>query len=278
MVRLSMNELTTLRWSFDEDVRHYAAAGYDAIAVWRQKVSDFGEAKAIELIADNGLSVSAVLWAGGFTGSDGRSYRDSIEDALEAVQLTADMNAGSLVVYSGARSGHTHNHARRLFRNALRELLPCAQQQGVTLAIEPMHAGCACSWTFLTDLDETLDLLRSFESPHLKLVFDAYHLGHVPGIVDRLPDLMPLLALVQLGDARQPPCGEQNRCRLGSGVLPLQAIVSALVRCGYAGDLDVELMGEDLESPDYVELLDHSRQAVCELLRAASSRFSTTSD
>lgn len=269
MVRLSMNELTTLRWSFDEDVRHYAAAGYDSIAVWRQKVSDFGEAKAIELIADNGLSVSAVLWAGGFTGSDGRSYQDSIEDAFEAVQLTADMRAGSLVVYSGARSGHTHNHARRLFRNALGELLPCAQQHGVTLAIEPMHTGCACSWTFLTDLDETLDLIRSFDSPHLKLVFDAYHLGHVPGIVERLPDLTPTIALVQLGDARQPPCGEQNRCRLGSGVLPLQAIVAALVRCGYAGDLDIELMGEDLESPDYVELLDDSRRAVCALLGSA---------
>jgi len=278
MVRLSMNELTTLRWSFDEDVRHYATAGYDSIAVWRQKVSDFGEAKALELIEDNGMTVSAVLWAGGFTGSDGRSYRESIEDALEAVQLTADMKAGSLVVYSGARAGHTHNHARRLFRNALQELLPCARDCGVTLAIEPMHGGCASSWTFLTDLDETLDLVRSHQSPHLKLIFDTYHLGHLPGIVDRLPELLPWIALVQLGDAKQPPCGEQNRCRLGSGALPLRAIVAALIRCGYGGDLDVELMGEDLENPDYVELLDHSRRAVCELLREGSPSLSAATD
>lgn len=266
MLRLSMNELTTLRWTFDEDVQHYAAAGYDSIAVWRQKVSDYGEEKAIELIEDRGLSVSAVLWAGGFTGSDGRSYRDSVEDAVEAVELTASMKADSLVVYSGSRSGHTHNHARRLFRNALHELLPRAREAGVTLAIEPMHEGCASNWTFLTDLDETLDLIRSYQSPHLKLLFDAYHLGRLPGIVDRLPELSPWIALVQLGDARRPPCGEQNRCRLGTGTLPLQAIVTALVRCGYAGALDIELMGEDLDSPDYVELLDHSRQAACRFL------------
>ncbi|NLF72754.1 MAG: sugar phosphate isomerase/epimerase [Candidatus Anammoximicrobium sp.] len=260
MVRLSMNELTTFRWSFDEDVRQYAAAGFDAIAVWRQKLSDFGEEKAVELLEDSPLSVSTLLWAGGFTGSDGRTYKESVEDALEAVQLAGDLKAESLVVYTGSRSGHTHNHAKRLFRNAMETLIPRAAECGVTLAIEPMHAGCASAWTFLTDLDETLSLLDSFQSPQVKLLFDAYHLGHVPDIVDRLPELVSRIALVQLGDARVPPCGEQNRCRLGAGTLPLQAIVAALVSHGYTGDLDIELMGEDMENPDYAELLADSRR------------------
>jgi len=266
MVRLSMNELTTLRWSFDEDVRHYAAAGFQAIAVWRQKISDFGELKAIELVEDAGLAVSAVLWAGGFTGSDGRSHKESIEDALEAVQLTADLQAGSLIVYTGPRAGHTHNHAKRLFRDAIQAMLPQAEDRGVTLAVEPMHVGCASSWTFLTNLDETLDLIRSFDSPNVKLVFDAYHFASVPGIVKRLPTLSPWIALVQLGDAKRPPSGEQNRCRLGTGTLPLQAIVASLLAGGYAGDVDIELMGEDLEAPDYAELLEHSRRVAGEWL------------
>ena len=40
----------------------------------------------IELLADSGLKVSNLLWAGGFTGSDGRSLRESIDDAEEAVR------------------------------------------------------------------------------------------------------------------------------------------------------------------------------------------------
>ena len=36
MAELSMNETTTFRWSFEEDVAHYAAAGIPAIGVWRQ--------------------------------------------------------------------------------------------------------------------------------------------------------------------------------------------------------------------------------------------------
>jgi len=264
MVRLSMNELTTFRWPFDEDVRQYAAAGFDAIAVWRQKLSDFGEEKAIELLEDSPLSVSTLLWAGGFTGSDGRTHKESVEDALEAVQLAGDLKAHSLVVYTGSRSGHTHNHAKRLFRSALAELIPSAAECGVVLAVEPMHVGCASAWTFLTDLDETLEMIQSFDSPQVKLLFDAYHLGHELNIVERLPELSPWIALVQLGDARVPPCGEQNRCRLGAGTLPLREIVAALVRNGYAGDLDIELIGEDMENPDYVELLAHSRRVACE--------------
>ncbi len=45
MARLSMNEMTTYRWSFEEDVAHYQSAGITAMGVWRQKLSDYGEEK-----------------------------------------------------------------------------------------------------------------------------------------------------------------------------------------------------------------------------------------
>ena len=143
MAQISMNELTTYRWSFEEDVDCFSRAGIDAISVWRQKISDFGDEKGIELISESGLAVSSLLWAGGFTGSDGRSYKESVEDAHEAIQLAARLNASCLIVHSGTRAGHTHNHARRLLTNALKELLPPAESAGVCLAVEPMHVECA---------------------------------------------------------------------------------------------------------------------------------------
>ena len=54
MVLLSMNEMTTYRWSFEEDVQHYSAAGIEAIGVWRQKLADYGEEKGIELLSETG--------------------------------------------------------------------------------------------------------------------------------------------------------------------------------------------------------------------------------
>jgi len=266
MAELSMNETTTFRWSFEEDVSHYAAAGIPAIGVWRQKLSDCGQAKALELLSRSGLRVSHLFWAGGFTGSDGRTYRESVEDALEAVRSAAALGTHTLVVYSGARAGHTYNHAKRLILGALKEMLPLARESGVTLAIEPMHPGCAAEWTFLTSIDDALALLDAAADEQVKIVFDTYHLGQTAGILDRIAPLAPRVALVQLGDARQPPQGEQNRCRLGDGTVPLKEIVAALKGAGYDGYYDVELLGEEIEPGDYHSLLAHAKQSFAALV------------
>lgn len=265
MARLSMNEMTTYRWPFEQDVAEYAAAGIGAIGVWRQKLSDFGEEKGIELLAESGLNVSNLLWAGGFTGSDGRSLRESIDDGLDAVRLAREMDASCLVVYSGGRAGHTHNHVRRLVKEAMSELAPLADELNVTLAIEPMHLGCAAEWTFLTSVDAALELIDGLAAPKVKLAFDTYHFGQDDGIVEQLPALADRIAIVHLGDRKCPPEHEQNRTRLGEGTIPLKEIVAALSSAGYGGYYDVELMGEEIEISDYRDLLEQSKQAFAQL-------------
>jgi sugar phosphate isomerase/epimerase len=267
MSLLSVNELTTYRWTFEQDVLGYAAAGFSAIGVWRQKLCDFGEEKGVELLADRGLAVSNLLWAGGFTGSDGRSYRDSIDDGIEAIQLARLLKCNCLVVYSGGRAGHTYNHARRLLTGAIGELVPVAAQHGVTLAVEPMHPGCSAEWTFLNSIDDALELVRRTDSPHVKLAFDTYHFGAAGDIVSRLEQLAPDVAIVHLGDGRDEPSGEQNRCALGQGRVPLGEIVGALARGGYRGYYDVEVVGEETEGADYAVLLTECKAACDKLLK-----------
>jgi sugar phosphate isomerase/epimerase len=270
MAKLSMNEMTTFRWSFEEDVAQYVAAGIQGIGVWRQKIADYGEEKGVELLAESGLQVSNVLWAGGFTGSDGRTLRESIDDALEAIRLTAELKADCLVLYSGARAGHTHNHARRLLTEALREMLPVAARHQVTLAIEPMHLGCADEWTFLTSIEGALTLIESLDHPRLKLAFDTYHFGRQEGMVERLATLAKRIASVHLGDCKSPPRLEQNRLPLGNGTVPLKEIVATLTHAGYDGFYDVELMGEEIERADYRDLVEKSKCAFTQLVGCAA--------
>lgn len=269
MARLSINELTTFRWTFEEDVVQYAAAGVPAIGVWRQKLSDFGEEKAVELLKETGLAVSNLLWAGGFTGSDGRRFRECVDDAADAIRLAHALDAGCVVVYTGPRAGHTHNHARRLTCDALKALLPIAGEFGVSLAFEPMHPGCAADWTFLTSLDETVSLLERFDSPSVGLVLDCYQLGFEPTLLEQIPRLASKIKIVHLGDAKSPPNREPNRVRLGEGVLPLTEVVHALLAAGYQGDFDVKIFGEDLTGVSYHDLIRHSQEEFSRMIQAA---------
>lgn len=264
MAELAISEMTTYRWSFEQDVRHYRAAGIPAIGVWRQKLGDCGESRGLELLSAQGMRVSSLHWAGGFTGSDGHTHSESLEDAREAVRLASELRAGCLVVHSGARGVHTHKHARRLFRSAIDRLLPTADSAGVTLAIEPMPAEWGGEWTFLNSIDEALELVDAYKHPRLRLVFDTYHWGHKQEVLERLAAIIGYSALIQLGDARQPPKGEQNRVPLGDGELPLPMMIQTALKAGYDGFFEVELLGEEIEALDYQQLLARSKQAFCD--------------
>jgi sugar phosphate isomerase/epimerase len=265
MAGLSINEMTTYRWSFEEDVTRYQAAGIKAIGIWRQKLADCGEDKAIELLACSDLKVSNLLWAGGFTGSDGKSFQEGLADAKEALHLAAALKTSHLVVYSGARNGHTQNHARRIFVSALDELMPLAEELKIVLDIEPMHAGCAEEFTFLTSLDDAMAVIRKVASPYLKLAFDTYHMGHDPEVVAHIAQVASYIGIVHLADSKCAPDREQNRHHLGEGILPLSCIVKALRQAGYNGYYDVELIGEAIERCDYRELLEGSKRAFRQL-------------
>jgi sugar phosphate isomerase/epimerase len=262
MERLSVSEVSTFRWTFEEDVVHYSRLGFEALGVWRYKLHEYGEEKAMELLRERGMQVSSLHWAGGFTGSDGRSFREAMMDALDAVELAAELKAGCLVVLAGSRHGHTKSHARRILKDALRELGEAALACNVKLAVEPMHVGCAEEWTFLTELPATLDLIAELGNPNLGFVFDAYHLGQSPEIFAWLPSLIPSIRLVQMGDAKAAPMGEQNRCLLGEGLLPLSDIVHALEANGYRDYYEIELIGEDVEHIDYESMLNQAAKTM----------------
>jgi sugar phosphate isomerase/epimerase len=261
MTLLSMNQMTTYRWSLAQDVENYQEAGYSAIGIWRNKFIDENEDQAIDLVTRSGLSVTNVSWAGGFTGSDGRPLADCIQDAADAIRFAASMLAGCLVIYSGGRNNHIYSHAGRLLRSALDEVLPMAEMWELPLAIEPMHPACAADWTFLTSLESAIELVEQYDSPFLKIAYDTYHFPLGSRRRNLLSRLAPYLGVVFLGDRLQPPSVDQERCPLGHGRLPLIEIIATLQDAGYTGPYDVKLMGPDIEACDYWTLLEQSQVA-----------------
>jgi sugar phosphate isomerase/epimerase len=266
MVKLAINELTTYRWTFEEDVLAVAEHGFSGIGLWRPKLMEYGIEKASEMLAEYRLEVSSLSWAGGFTGSDGRSYRESLWDGLDAVDLAAQIGADTLIVLSGGRNNHTRNHVRNIVRDAFTELSEAAAALGVSLAIEPMHPGCGAEWSILKDVRQTLDVIAELPRDNVGLALDTYHLGFDAQILEWLPEIVRFTRVVQLGDGKHVPLGEQNRCLLGEGCVPLQEIVQTFEQAGYEGYYEAEVLGEEVEHLDYRQILRHTHSYLCDLL------------
>lgn len=265
MLRLSMNELTTFRWSFDEDIHYYQEAGYKGMGLWLRKLEDFGEERGIELLSDSGIAVSNVMWAGGFTGSCGKSVVENLSEARRALSIAGQVRAGCLVLYAGGRNHHTERHANRLLNGAIEELLPYAEKARVPLAIEPMHPACANEWTFLNSLESALELVKSFDTPWLRLVYDTYHFPLAESRWDLLDEIAPYTAIVHVGDGEKSHDLDQERCPLGHGSAPLEGLIKRLGSAGYDGYFDVELMGSEIERKCYKQLIADSYQTLQQL-------------
>lgn len=261
MLQAAISELTTFRWELADEIEHLTRHGFDRISLWRTKLSDLGVGQARTLLRNSGMRVSSLQWAGGFTGGDGRSFRDSVADALEAIETAAEIDADVLVVHSGCRGGHTRTHAHRLLADALDVLAPAAFSSGVTLAIKPMHPAAATGCDFLADLGHAGRWVRRFDHPAVKLSIDLWQFGHEPEHAPLLADLVPLTAVVQVADRRGLPSAERDRLPPGHGDLRLEPLVMSLLEHGYTGDFEFELVGETVESLGYDHVLRQTRLA-----------------
>jgi len=255
MVHASISQFATLRWELGDEVAHLARHGFDSIAVWRTKLSDIGVAAAVALIGQAGLRVSSLQWVGGFTGADGRSFGESVDDALEAIDTAAELGAETVVVHSGCRGGHTRSHAHRLLADALDVLAPEALARGVVLAVKPMHPAAAAGGSFLASPAEALAWVDRFDHPAVRLALDLWHFGHDRRLFELAGELAGRTAVVQVADGRGAPHAESERLPPGQGNLPLGGLVAALLEHGYAGPIEFSPVGEAVEAMGYDRML-----------------------
>lgn len=260
MNTLSISQLSTLRWDLESDVHEYAKRGFGGIGLYRPKLDDYGIERTIELLQEYSMRATSLSWVGGFTGSDGRPFEDAVSDAIAAVLQAAELRAGTLIVLAGGKNNHIKTHLRRTLCQALARLAAVASEHGIQLALEPFHPGCGDEWSFVNDLQSTLDIIERVDNPSLGLVMDTYHIGMDRDAIRWLPDVARHIHLVQLGDGRHCPHGEMNRCLLGDGCVPLPELMEVLLDNGYRGSWEVELIGEDVESVSYDHLLDHTKR------------------
>jgi len=273
MFHVAISQLTMSRSELPEEIASLAGHGFECLSLWRAKLSDIGHTAAASMLTEAGIRVSSLQWAGGFTGGDGRTFAESIEDAVEAIDVAQAVGAPVLVVHSGCRGGHTRSHARRLLVHALEALAPLAGRAGVVLAVKPVHAAAAPGCSFLTRVVDALDLIEDLADPAVRMAADLWQFGDDPALPRLLPRLAAATAVVQVADRIGPPTSELERLPAGHGTLPLESLVLALIDHGYGGAFEFDAVGEAVATLGYDRVLKETRKVADAWATAVEERL-----
>jgi hydroxypyruvate isomerase len=236
MYELSAN----LEWLFTEAgpdtaarVRAAAAAGLPAVEIWSWRDKDIDALAAA--LTQTGVMLQTMCTEPMGVLVDPAAHEPFVKGLPESADVAERLNCPYLVVTAGdTREGVPAADQRASVVAALREAAALLEGRKLTLLLENLNSRVDHVGTFLDDTRQVIGILREVGSPHVKLLYDAYH-SWVMGekTAEVLADAGDVLVHVQIADA--PGRGEP-----GSGSVDFSAELVTLRAVGYRGRLGLE--------------------------------------
>jgi sugar phosphate isomerase/epimerase len=249
--RLSVSQITTLRSSFAEDVRDYAAAGFAGIGVWELKLGEGADAEALEALEASGLesaaavpAVPSVLPLPLLGGPEEPAER--VDAFCHSLERLAPFNPASIVCLTGTGLGRDAGEAREIAVDGLATIAREAGRLGLRIGLEPYQRIGGEEWTLVSSVPEAVELIRDAgDPPALGIQFDSWHLWNTPTLYDDIEREIDRFVGVHIADYREPTRGWADRSLSGDGAGDLPRILRALDAAGWDGLYDIEIFSDD---------------------------------
>jgi len=286
--RFSVCEMTTLPLSFEQDLAAYAQAGVDGIGLMEAKLQGRSDAEVRSQIESAGLraatmlpEIFTILPLPGL--EDGPSDPKARIDAIcGAVKRTAEIGGIGAFCGTGGLSEFEPQEAREIVVEGLRTIMRTANDSGVEFGIEPLSAIHFSNWTILSGIAESVALVDEVGDPDLKIMYDVWHLWDEPDVL-RLTEqhCRRFMSVCHVDDISDSPRGWNDRAIPGQGTIDLAAHLRALIRGGFEGWFELEIISDDGsftdDYPDSIwrrdpqEVIGESRQGFLDAWERASS-------
>jgi sugar phosphate isomerase/epimerase len=243
--RISLNQITTNRWTLAEAVDGCARQGIGWIGLWREKVAECGLGPSARLVRDAGLRVSS-LCRGGFFAARGREALGvRRDDNRRAVDEAASLGTDVLVLVCGPPAGNDLEAARSMVAEGIADLAPYAATAGVKLGIEPLHPMFTADRSVIVTLAQALTLAEAFAPSEVGVVVDAYHVWWDPDLAAQVSRAGGRILGYHVSDWLVPPPDPLlGRGMMGDGVIELRALRGAVEAAGYLGPIEVEIFNQ----------------------------------
>jgi sugar phosphate isomerase/epimerase len=243
--RLSLNQITTNRWSLAEALDGCVRAGVPSIGIWRHKIADVGLAESRRLVRDAGLHVSSVCRGGMFPALTAEERAARIEDNRRAIDEAAELGADTLVLVCGPTPDRDIKAARRMVEDAIAALVPYARERKVAMAIEPLHPMYAAERSCITSLEEANTLAEKFDPDVVGIVVDVYHVWWDAVLEREVARAHGRIRGFHVCDWLVPtPDMLMSRGMMGDGRIDINYIRTLVEAAGYRGRIEVEILNQ----------------------------------
>lgn len=242
--RLTANT-ATFSCSFGQVAAVARHAGFAGLEIWSQDLDelDGGADRAAEILAGEGLGVSALQVLRDFEGAPEDLLRQRLGEAEALMDLTRRVGADTLLVCANTLPDSGGDTAQLVVD--LRGLADMAAERALRIAFEPLV------WSQWINRYETAwPLIEAVNHPALGLTLDAFHLFHqgTPAqFVRRIPrDKLFLVQICDAAPAALPPIqiARHHRLFAGEGVWPIADLLKVLTAVGYDGFYNIEVFND----------------------------------
>lgn len=150
-----------------------------------------------------------------------------LSEIADASAVAKEINCRRLVVLTGfEREGVSRAEQMDSCVEGLRSAVPILEKAGMTIVLEPINTLVTRPGFFLQGAREGFRLVRRVDSPHVKLLFDIYHVQVTDGdLTLQLRDNIDWIGHFQIGDhpgRMQPGTGEINYRNVFRAIYELQ--------------------------------------------------------
>tara|TARA_B100001059_G_scaffold171012_1_gene171070 strand:- start:5347 stop:6174 length:828 start_codon:yes stop_codon:yes gene_type:complete len=251
--KLCVHTQTTKPWTIEECISHFSAAGIKGISIWRHLLEG-KDLKSIKAMLDAHQMEVVSLVRGGFFPAVDAEQRDlALEDNRLAIDQAAALGAPLVVLVCGADPRQSLEISRQQIQKGITALIPHAQNNGVKLAIEPLHPMYAGDKSALVSLGQANDICEAIASLWVGIAIDVYHLwwdNELKNEIIRCGKNKNILAF-HVCDWRVPTIDFlTDRGLMGEGCIPIRQIRMWLEEAGFDGYNEVEVFSERLWAQD----------------------------
>ena len=217
---------------FVERLDAVARSGCPAFEFWRWQDKDLGAIQ--EKKEQLGLQVAAFSAAGGtlMDPANHQAYCDTLEQAAEWARK---LNCPNLIVTTGNALPDVPREAQlEHLRRGLEGVARAAERGGVVAVLEPLNTKVDHPGYFLDHSPEAFQLVEAIDSPHLRILFDIYHMQVMEGdIIQTIANNLDKIGHFHVADV-------PGRHEPGTGELNYGNVIRRIDQMGYQGFVGLE--------------------------------------